>query len=93
MEELNNVQETMEIIEDVEVIEPVEILDGVVEHSDSINAKTIAMGTAVIAGIIAGGYGLKKIWDKRKTKKTTSKVEVINVVETEIRNPDEAQDE
>lgn len=75
MENLNNIEEV------IEVMEPVEILEETTETMESLDSKNLAIGAAVIAGVIAGGYGLKKLWDKRKSKRTASKVEIIEQVE------------
>lgn len=83
MENLNNIEEV------IEVMEPVEILEETTETMESLDSKNLAIGAAIIAGIIAGGYGLKKLWDKRKSKKTIS--EVVEVIEKVESKPDETE--
>lgn len=83
MENLNNIEEV------IEVMEPVEILEETTETIESLDSKNLAIGAAIIAGVIAGGYGLKKLWDKRKSKKTIS--EVVEVIEKVESKPDETE--
>lgn len=83
MENLNNIEEV------IEVMEPVEILEETTETMESLDSKNLAIGAAIIAGVIAGGYGLKKLWDKRKSNKTTS--EVVEVIEKVESKPDETE--
>ena len=83
MENLNNIEEV------IEVMEPVEILEETTETMESLDSKNLAIGAAIIAGVIAGGYGLKKLWDKRKSKRTAS--EVVEVIEKVENKPDETE--
>lgn len=78
MEELNNLQET------IEVIEPVEVLENMEEIIEVDNSKNLAIGAVVITGLIAGGIGIKKLWDRHKTKKNTAST--IKVVFEEDNN-------
>lgn len=85
MEELNNKLEGT-----IEVIEPVEVLEETVETMENLTSnKNLAVGAVIITGLIVGGYGIKKLWDKRKSKKATS--EVI-LEETEILVEEEPQE-
>lgn len=83
MENLNNMEEV------IEVMEPVEILEETTETMETLDSKNLAIGAAIIAGVIAGGYGLKKLWDKRKSKKTSS--EVVEVIEKVEDKPNETK--
>jgi len=88
MEELNKevlTEETMEIMEDMDLEVTQELIDDIRQRS----AKTLAIGTVIVTGVIAGGYGLKKLWDKRKSKRTMSTM----IVEETINNDDNLNEE
>lgn len=85
MEELNNLQET------IEVIEPVEVLENMEEIIEVDNSKNLAIGAVVITGLIAGGIGIKKLWDRHKSKRAASEVKVE--FEEDINEPLESNEE
>lgn len=69
MENLNNVEEIMETVDTAEVLESIGP-----KGAESIG---FVIGAALAAGLIAGGYGVKKLWDKRQAKKTASEMETV----------------
>ena len=44
------------------------------EPSNGIDAGSAAIGGLIVAAIIGAGYGIKKLWDRHKVKKTEAQV-------------------
>ena len=44
------------------------------EPSSGIDAGSAAIGGLIVAAIIGAGYGIKKLWDRHKVKKTEAQV-------------------
>lgn len=90
---MENLENNNVLEEVVEVIEPVEVFETAEEviTTESDNTKNIAIGAAIVGGLVAGGFALKKMWDKRKAAKkaTTSTVTVQFEDIEEVQNNEE----
>ena len=61
------------------------------ELSSGIDAGSAAIGGLIVAAIIGAGYGIKKLWDRHKAKKTEAQVAEQRKVQVNLQEEENTQ--